>query len=96
LGKGERGKGFNAVVVNLEIEMFLDGYYKAWSMGSGPCRLCEECDLTNPCKEGYKARPAMEACGIDVYKTARDNGFPIEVVRTHGEEKNIYGVILAE
>ena len=96
LGKGERGKGFNDIVVNLEIDMFLDGYYQAWSMGSGPCRLCRECDLANPCKQGDKARPAMEACGVDVFKTARDNGFPIEVVRTHGEEKNIFGVILVE
>jgi hypothetical protein len=38
----------------------------------------------------------MEACGIDVYKTVRDNGFPIEVLRTREEERNIYGVILVE
>jgi len=96
LKQGERSKGFNETVVRLEIELFLDGYYKAWSMGSGPCRLCKECDLTSPCKHGYEARPSMEACGIDVFKTARDNGLPIEVVRTHEEERNIYGVILVE
>jgi len=38
----------------------------------------------------------MEACGIDVFKTARDNGFPIEVVRTREEGSNRYGVILVE
>lgn len=65
-------------------------------MGSGPCRLCKECDLTSPCKHGYEARPAMEACGIDVFKTARENGFPIEVLKTHGEERNAYGLILVE
>ena len=94
--KGERSKLLNEIVVRLEIEIFLDGYYKAWSMGSGPCRLCKECDLTGPCKHGYEARPSMEACGIDVFKTARDNGFPIEVVRTHEEERNSYGLILVE
>jgi len=96
LKRGERSKGFSETVVRLEIEIFLDGYYKAWSMGSGPCRLCKECDLGAPCKHGYEARPSMEACGIDVFKTARDNGFPIEVLRTHDEERNIYGVILLE
>jgi len=96
LEKGERGKGVTEIVVSLEIEMFLDGYYKAWSMGAGPCRLCKECDLAIPCKQGYRARPSMEACGIDVFKTARDNGFPIEVVRTRDQERNIFGVILAE
>ena len=38
----------------------------------------------------------MEACGIDVFKTARDNGFTIEVVRRHGEEMNLFGLVLAE
>jgi predicted metal-binding protein len=96
LKKGDRSKGFNEAVVRLEIEIFLDGYYKAWSMGSGPCGLCKECDPNGLCKHGYEARPSMEACGIDVFKTARDNGFPIKVVRTHEEERNIYGVILVE
>jgi hypothetical protein len=38
----------------------------------------------------------MEACGINVYKTARDNGFRIEPVRTYEDERNYYGVILVE
>jgi predicted metal-binding protein len=96
LEKGERSKLLNENMVRLEIEIFLDGYYKAWSMGSGPCRLCKECDLTTLCKHGYEARPSMEACGIDVFKTARDNGFPIEVVRTHEDERNVFGLILVE
>jgi len=96
LKKGERGKILNEIMVRLEIEIFLDGYYKAWSMGSGPCRLCKECDLGGPCKHGYEARPSMEACGIDVYKTARDNGFHIEVVKTHDDERNVFGLILVE
>jgi predicted metal-binding protein len=96
LRKGEKTKDFNEILVNFEIKLFLDGYYKAWSMGSGPCRLCKECDLTTPCKQGAEARPSMEACGIDVFKTARDNGFPIEVVRSREEERNIFGLILVE
>lgn len=96
LKRGERGKGFNEAILRLEIEIFLDGYYKAWSMGAGPCRLCKPCDPTGSCRHGYEARPSMEACGINVFKTARDNGFPIEVIRTGGEERNMYGVILVE
>jgi predicted metal-binding protein len=94
--KGERAKIFNEAVVRLEIEMFLDGYYKVWGVGSGPCRLCRECNLTSSCKHGYEARPSMEACGIDVFKTARDNGFDIEVVQTHDEKRNIFGLVLVE
>ncbi len=95
LPKGERGKNFNETIVGLEIKIFLDGYYKAWSMGSGPCRLCKACSLTS-CRNGIRARPSMEACGIDVFKTARDNGFSIEVIKERGEERNIYGLILVE
>ena len=93
---GERTKTFNEAVVRLETEMFLDGYYKAWSMGSGPCRLCKECNLPAPCKQSYLARPSMEACGIDVFKTARGNGFEIKVAQTHDEERNIFGLVLVE
>lgn len=94
--KGEKAKSFNEAIMNVEVKIFLDGYYKAWSMGSGPCRLCKECDPTTSCEHGFEARPSIEACGIDVYKTARDNGFPIEVVKTHEEERDIFELILAK
>jgi hypothetical protein len=38
----------------------------------------------------------MEACDINVFKAARGNGFPIEVVRTRDEERNIFGLVLVE
>ena len=95
LGKGEKGKGFNRTVVRLEEEMFLEGYYKAWSLGAGPCRLCKECDLRG-CRYGDEARPSMEACGIDVFKTVRDHGFSIDVLRTREESRSSFGLILAE
>lgn len=97
-GEKRRGRGrtFSKTIVRLEIEIFLDGYYKAWSMGSGPCDLCKTCNLSGSCKRGLEARPSMEACGIDVFKTARDNGFRIEVVRTRDDERNIFGLVLVE
>ena len=96
LQKGERSRSLTQTVVRLEREIFLDGYYKAWSMGAGPCRLCQTCDTTVPCQHGAEARPSMEACGIDVFKTARDNGFRIDVVRSYDDERNCYGVVLVE
>jgi predicted metal-binding protein len=93
---GEKSKDLTLKAVRLERDIFLDGYHKVWSMGSGPCRLCRTCDPSGSCQRGFDARPSMEACGIDVFKTARDNGFPIQVVRSHNEERNYYGVILVE
>jgi predicted metal-binding protein len=65
-------------------------------MGSGPCDLCKECNLSGSCNHRLEVRPSMEACGIDVFKTARDNRFPIEVMYTRDEERNIFGSVLVE
>ena len=96
LKRGERSRDLTQRLVRLEREMFLDGYYKAWGMGSGPCRLCKTCDTTEACAHGDDARPSMEACGIDVFATARLNGFPIEVLRSTGCAGNYYGLVLIE
>ena len=86
----------NDLIVDLEIALFLDGYYKAWGMGSGPCRRCKKCDTNGPCMHADRARPSMESCGIDVYATARKHDLPIHVLRNHKEERDLFGVVLVE
>ncbi len=83
------------IVVELERDLFLSGFYKALGFGAGPCWLCSECH-PEQCVQPLRARPAMEACGIDVYATVRANGFPIEVVRDRTEIPNRYGLVLIE
>jgi predicted metal-binding protein len=87
---------FNDTIVDLERIIFLDGYYKAWSLGSGPCDRCKECNLSGGCLNADKARPSMESCGIDVFKTATTLGLPIRVVKDHKQERDIYGLVLIE
>ncbi len=87
---------FNDIIVDLETTLFFDGYYKAFGIGSGPCTGCKKCDTTVSCKHPPRARPSMEACGIDVFKTAREHSLPIRVVRKQGEERDIYGLVLIE
>jgi len=84
------------LIVDLEREAFLAGYYKAFGLGAGPCHLCEGCNFDAGCRHPDRARPAMEACGIDVFATARAAGFPIEVVTHRGSEQNYYGLLLLE
>jgi len=87
----------SGIVVKLEKEAFLSGFYKAWAMGAGPCRLCSSCSLKpGGCRHPEQARPAMEACGIDVYKTARHNGFTIEVVKSSHCKANYFSLVLIE
>jgi predicted metal-binding protein len=86
-----------ATVVKLEREIFLRGAWKALGLGAGPCYLCESCALkVGGCRHAERARPAMEACGIDVYTTVRRAGFPIEVVRTRQQCPEYYGLILID
>jgi predicted metal-binding protein len=87
---------FNDIIVDLERTIFLDGHYKAWAVGSGPCTRCKECSITGTCLHPEKARPSMESCGIDVYKTARESGLPIKVVKDHSQARDIYGLVLVE
>ncbi|MFQ6084040.1 MAG: DUF2284 domain-containing protein [Candidatus Aminicenantia bacterium] len=87
---------FKDIVADLEREIFLDGYYKAFGMTSGPCRLCQVCETSKPCKYPRQARPSMEACGIDVYQTARNSGFKLEVVKSEDSLCSFVSLILIE
>ena len=84
----------NEMLIKLEKMLFLDGYYKAFMMGGGPCHLCKEC--SEFCAHPDKARPSMEACGIDVYATVKVHGFPIKVLKSKHDKVNFYGLILIE
>ena len=57
---------------------------------------CPEGDLDGDCRHPYEARPSMEACGIDVFQTARDAGFPIEVLTSYDDTPNFYSLLLVE
>ena len=83
------------IAVTLERQLFLSGFYRAFGFGSGPCRRCDECNLES-CAHPRQARPSMEACGIDVFQTARAQGFPIEVLTSTRCTGNYYGLVLIE
>jgi predicted metal-binding protein len=85
------------VVVELEREVFLRGAWKAFGLGAGPCYLCKSCVArVGECRHPEETRPAMEACGIDVFTTVRKAGFPIEVIRSTRERPNYYGLVLVD
>jgi len=65
-------------------------------MGAGPCDLCDECAFDEGCRYPEKSRPAMEACGIDVYATVNRQGFDLEVVKTHRDKPRFFGLVLVE
>ncbi|MGQ9787774.1 MAG: DUF2284 domain-containing protein [Candidatus Hadarchaeaceae archaeon] len=88
----------------LEREAFLSGYYRALLLVSGPCRYCNPCVAEKAenrgllskadCLHPRKARPSMEAVGIDVYKTARKAGFEINVIKDNAPYKSFVLLLL--
>lgn len=83
------------ILLELEREAFLLNHYKAFALKAGRCRLCEKCNLEH-CVHPTKARPSLEACGIDVFALARDNGFDMDVVTGPITKLDIYGMVLVE
>jgi len=87
----------NQRMLDLEREVFLSGYYKAFVFPQAPCRLCDPCTASKQgCRHPYLARPTLEAFGVDVYATARKMGYPIQVVKGYEEEMNRFGLLLVE
>lgn len=86
-----------AIVADLEQSIFLRGAWKAFGLGAGPCYFCKDCAVEEgSCRFPERARPSMEACGIDVFSSVRKAGFPIEVVRSTRQCPNYYGLILVD
>ena len=97
----EKEKHFRRIfdgLVEQEGVMFKDGFYKAFTFLAGPCRLCRKCGVLDekPCQFPWKARPCMEACGMDVYQTARNNGFSIHPLSDRTETNNEYCLIVVD
>lgn len=86
------------MLLELEGEIFRDGYYKAFVFLAGPCDLCRTCGKISgdPCYNGFQARPSMEACGMDVFQTARNNGFAIETLRSETDTRNVFYLMLVD
>jgi len=83
----------------LEREVFLAGFYKTFLLQNNSCFLCNDCPAKNArekCINKVKSRPEPAAMGIDVYQTAHNVGYPIQVVKSHDETINRYGFLLVE
>jgi len=83
-------------LLELERTCFQDGHHKAFAYSCGPCGLCAACDTTRPCRKQEQARPSMEACGIDVFATARANGIEMHVVRDEEDDYTFCYLLLID
>ncbi len=90
------GPEFHQRLLELERILFLAGFPKALSFGAGPCTLCPTCDTSRPCRRPQQARPALEACGVDVYTTARRAGWRLEPLKRRDDFVQYLGLVLVD
>jgi predicted metal-binding protein len=63
------------IVVQLEERLKEKGFSKAFALSAKPCDLCDPCTIATNCQFPEKARPTLQACGIDVNETIHNNGW---------------------
>lgn len=83
-------------VLELERQAFLDGNHFAFAIRY--CRWCTECavDQGGDCAFPEKVRPCDQAFGIDVFRTVRGVGLPIQVLQSKEDIQNRYGFVLID
>lgn len=88
------GQKLYSVALKIERQVFLDGFYFAFTLCS--CKLCTSCKVEEGigCPTPEEIRPCDQLFGIDVYKTVRKQGLPCEVLQNKDEKQNRYAFIL--
>lgn len=87
----------NDALVKLETDVFIAGYYRAFMLTMGSCYLCAECArMRVDCIHKEASRPTPESFCVDVFATARNCGYPIEVLKDYGLNQDRYALLLVE
>ena len=85
------------IALDLERELFLDGRYRAFAIAGGrPCDLDEPCGRPELCDVRALVRPGPAGCGIDVFATAANAGWPLEVVRGADDPYHLFALVLVD
>jgi predicted metal-binding protein len=82
------------IINSIESASLKTGYRFSIGFAAGGCLLCEKCVGPNsgePCHHPFKARPSMEAMGIDVIGTAENAGIKIDFSNT--QSPNWFGLV---
>jgi predicted metal-binding protein len=82
-------------LLELERAIFLAGYQKAFMLTVDQCQLCTECTQNlEICHHPKPARPTIEAFAVDVFSTARNVGYPIQVLTDPTDTMNRYAILM--
>jgi len=85
------------IALDLERELFLIGRFKAFAIaGDRPCTRSEACGRPQECDCRELVRPGPAGCGIDVFTTSRNAGWPLAVVRGTADPYHLFALVLVE
>ena len=82
------------IVIHLETRFKQKGYQKAFGLGAQPCKLCDPCTISTFCQYPEKARPTLQACGIDVKATVNNNGWADVIQHKPCSDSHPIGMVL--
>lgn len=82
--------------ISMERMLFLEGYYKAFSLVSSACALCKECAYPNDCHFPQEKRPSVESFSIDVLGTLQNLEMSSPVAKDTKDTFTHYAIILVE
>ncbi|KKK91201.1 hypothetical protein LCGC14_2715330, partial [marine sediment metagenome] len=84
------------IVSDIESAAFYDGYYLAFGFAAGSCRhtfcgLEDNCLAMEgkKCRFSLRARPSMEAVGIDVYRMIAQSGWDIYPIASNAKAEEV-------
>jgi len=86
--------GTDLLVVREAARAFYMGFPLAMGFGAGECSLClpsRPCSALRgePCAHSLKARPAMEACGFDVFAIVEKVGWPMVPIGHRSRKEDV-------
>ncbi len=99
---GERGahdllSEFQQSLLRIEEAAATRGYSRAFVYGAGNCVICQGGDEDmRPCDYPGKARPTLEASGIDLAETLRMIAWDDYLLRKPGDPLSLFGLLLLE
>jgi len=89
-------KAMTAKLLETERKIFISGHQKVFLLNQTCCSICKTCvGNRHDCKDKSHSRPSPESFAVDVYQTARNAGYDLNVVTNPGEMNRI-AIILIE
>ena len=89
-------KAMTAKLLETERKIFISGQQKVFLLNQTCCSICKSCvGNRHDCKDKSHSRPSPESFAVDVYQTARNAGYDLNVVTNPGEMNRI-AIILIE